>query len=114
MFPFRFPIPTIPVDEAAARARTGRLVLVDVREPREVAQAAIPGARHIPVGQLTGRSGELPRDRQIGFVCRSGRRSAAATRAALQTGVDAVNVEGGVMAWSRAGLPLDSKREDVA
>lgn len=107
-------VPTISVDEAAAQARAGRLVLVDVREPGEVAEAALPGARHIPLGQLSARDSELPRDRRIAFVCRSGNRSRAATRAAVRAGHDAVNVQGGVIAWGRAGLPFASDRKGAA
>ena len=107
-------IPKISVNDAAARARAGRLVLVNVREPAEVARAAVPGARHIPLSTLTQRRGELPQDRPIGFICRSGHRSGTAPRAALRAGLDAVNVDGGVHAWSRAGLPLSSAGKDAA
>jgi rhodanese-related sulfurtransferase len=102
----RHPVPKISVADAAEQARAGRLVLVDVREPGEIAQAAVPGARHIALGGLAARLGELPAGQTIGFICRSGNRSGTATRSALRAGLDAVNVEGGVLAWSRAGLPL--------
>jgi rhodanese-related sulfurtransferase len=95
-------VPTISVTEAAAQ----KLLLVDVREPQEIDEAAVPGALAIPLGQLPGQLAELPRNRTIGFICRSGNRSASATRAARRVGLDAVNVAGGVLAWSRAGLPL--------
>ncbi len=98
--------PSLSPNEAAVRLRRGELQLVDVREPAEVAQGRVEGARHIPLGQLAGRLGELDRDRQVAFLCRSGARSARATRTAAGAGLDAVNVSGGVIAWSRAGLPL--------
>jgi rhodanese-related sulfurtransferase len=107
-------VPTITVDEAAAQAKAGALVLVDVREPGEVAHAAVPGSRHIPLGRLGARTAELPKDRRIGFICRSGSRSGAATKAALGAGLDAVNVKGGVTAWTRAGLPLGRKVRGAA
>jgi rhodanese-related sulfurtransferase len=50
--------------------------------------------------------GELQGGNTVAFVCRSGARSARATRAAAKAGLDAVNVSGGVIAWTRAGLPL--------
>ena len=98
--------------EAAAALTRGELQLVDVREPAELAEARVNGAKHIPLGQLPARLSELDRDRPTAFLCRSGSRSAMATRAAASAGVDAANVKGGVIAWSRAGLPLltDSKR----
>ncbi|HZE04528.1 MAG TPA: rhodanese-like domain-containing protein [Solirubrobacteraceae bacterium] len=94
--------------EAAAGLDRGELQLVDVRGPAELAQARVAGATHIPLDQLSRRLGELDRGRPVAFLCRSGSRSAAATRAASSAGLDAANVKGGVIAWSRAGLPLTS------
>lgn len=92
--------------EAAYALNRGELQLVDVREPAELSEARVHGAKHIPLGQLSARLGELDGDRPTAFLCRSGSRSAMATRAATKAGFDASNVKGGVIAWSRAGLPL--------
>jgi rhodanese-related sulfurtransferase len=92
--------------EAAAAMRRGDLQLVDVRQQAELSQGRIAGARHIPLSQLASRLGELDRGRRVAFLCHSGARSALATRKAMKAGLDAANVRGGVMAWSRAGLPL--------
>lgn len=92
--------------EAAASLRRGDLQLVDVRARAELAEASVAGATHIPLGELNGRLGELDRDRPVAFLCRSGSRSAMATRTAAKAGLDAANVTGGVLAWQRAGLPL--------
>jgi rhodanese-related sulfurtransferase len=102
-----------PSDAAAGLAR-GELQLIDVREPSEVSEARVKGARHIPLGQLSGKLGELDRDRPVAFVCRSGSRSAIATRTASKAGLDAANVKGGVIAWERAGLPLGGRRRGGA
>lgn len=93
--------------DAAEQARAGRLVLVDVREPAERRELA-PGvpSRHIPLGQLANRIGELPGEVPVAFVCRSGGRSARATRIAAAAGLDARNVTGGMTAWSEARLPV--------
>lgn len=92
--------------EAAEALGRGALQLVDVREAAELAEARVQGAEHIPLGQLSARLGELDRDRPTAFLCRSGSRSAMATRTAANAGFDAANVKGGVIAWSRAGLPM--------
>ena len=92
--------------EAAAAFQRGELQLVDVREAAELATLRVEGAIHIPLATLPSRLGELDRDRAVAFLCRSGNRSAIATRAAAKAGIDAANVRGGVIAWSRAGLPL--------
>jgi rhodanese-related sulfurtransferase len=98
-----------PSDAAAALAR-GELQLIDVREPAELSEAHIKGARHIPLGQLPSKLAEIDRDRPVAFLCRSGSRSAIATRSATKAGLDAANVRGGITAWARAGLPTSSKQ----
>ena len=79
--------------------------ILDVREDFEVTQGMIPGALHIPMGQLGSRLGELDKDRPIIVVCRSGNRSAAVADALTQTGYVADTMNGGMAAWQRAGLP---------
>jgi rhodanese-related sulfurtransferase len=49
---------------------------------------------------------DLPRDREILLICHSGRRSAQAAHLLLKAGHSAVNVAGGMQAWTQAGLPL--------
>jgi rhodanese-related sulfurtransferase len=92
--------------EAAAGLERGELQLVDVREAGELAEARVAGATHIALASLPGRLGEFDRERPVAFLCRSGSRSAIATRAAAKAGLDAANVRGGLIAWSRVGLPL--------
>ena len=81
-------------------------LFLDVREDDEWQAGHIDGARHIPLRELSGRVGELPKGRPIVAVCRSGSRSAAAVRGLKQLGYDAENLDGGVTAWSKAGLVL--------
>jgi NADPH-dependent 2,4-dienoyl-CoA reductase/sulfur reductase-like enzyme/rhodanese-related sulfurtransferase len=71
--------------------------LLDVREPVELAVENVPGALNIPVGQLRARLGELPRDREIHVICRSGQRAYTAMRVLLQNGFKAKNVAGGML-----------------
>ncbi len=80
--------------------------LLDVREDDEWRAGRIDGAQHIPLGELGARLAELPTGRRIVAVCRSGSRSGAAVRGLRQLGYEAENLDGGVAAWSRAGLPL--------
>ncbi|MGO7983813.1 rhodanese-like domain-containing protein, partial [Rhizobium johnstonii] len=61
-----------------------RALLLDVREPMELAVENVPDAVNIPLGELRGRLGELPRDRDIHVVCRSGQRAYYSTRLLLQ------------------------------
>jgi NADPH-dependent 2,4-dienoyl-CoA reductase/sulfur reductase-like enzyme/rhodanese-related sulfurtransferase len=79
--------------------------LLDVREAAELAVEPVPGAVHIPIGELRARLGELPRDREILVTCRSGQRAYIATRVLLQHGFKARNLSGGFL--SRAIVAAD-------
>lgn len=81
--------------------------LVDVREPGEFAEAHVPGARLIPMGQLAGRLRELDPSSAVYLICRSGHRSAAVAEALAARGFQAVNVTGGTLAWLRAGKAFE-------
>jgi NADPH-dependent 2,4-dienoyl-CoA reductase/sulfur reductase-like enzyme/rhodanese-related sulfurtransferase len=74
--------------------------LLDVREPVELAVESVPEAFNLPLGQLRARLGELPRDREIQVVCRSGQRSYYATRILLQNGFKVRNISGGMLTRS--------------
>ena len=73
-----------------------------MREPFELAVEDVPGATHIPLGQLRARLGELPRDRDIHVICRSGGRAYYATRILLQNGFKARTLAGGMLARTHA------------
>jgi NADPH-dependent 2,4-dienoyl-CoA reductase/sulfur reductase-like enzyme/rhodanese-related sulfurtransferase len=79
--------------------------LLDVRNPPEVAAEAVPGAVNIPLPQLRERLGELPRDREINIICRSGGRAYWATRILMQNGFKARIISGGML--SRSMLAVD-------
>jgi rhodanese-related sulfurtransferase len=71
--------------------------LLDVREQVELAVEGVPEAVNIPLGELRSRLDELPRDREIHVVCRSGQRAYYATRMLLHNGFDASVVSGGML-----------------
>ena len=77
--------------------------LLDVRNLPELAVESIPGALNIPFPELRARLHELPRDREILVICRSGQRAYYATRILLQNGFQARNISGGMLARSHAG-----------
>lgn len=82
--------------------------LIDVREPAEYAEAHVPGAVLIPMGQLPSRLEEVPRDRTVYVICRSGNRSGAMGPLLDAHGFDSVNVLGGTAAWVQAGHRYDT------
>lgn len=74
--------------------------LLDVREPEEVALAALSGAAHIPMSEVGGRLDELPQEREIIVFCHHGMRSQAVAAYLAQSGFQAVSMRGGIDAWS--------------
>ncbi len=81
--------------------------LVDVREPVEFVQGHVPGARLIPMGQLSARMSEINRDEPVYVVCASGNRSSAMTDMLVTAGYDAWSVAGGTKAWIDSGRPVE-------
>jgi rhodanese-related sulfurtransferase len=96
--------------QAAAAVTAGEATIIDVREPDETAQARVPGAALIPMGELIDRLPEVPRDRTVVFMCHSGARSEGVCRyLEANEGFDRLaNLEGGIVAWHTAGLPVDA------
>lgn len=81
--------------------------LLDVREDWEYAAGHIPGTTLIPLGQLQSRLAELPTDKTIVAVCRSGNRSGQATQLLQQSGFTVHNMQGGMNAWEQARLSVE-------
>lgn len=93
----------------AAEWSSSKGLLIDVRTKAEWRSGHAPGATHVSLESLPQRTDWLRRAADGGevmVICRSGSRSAQATRQLKSAGVDAVNVRGGMMAWERAGLPV--------
>jgi rhodanese-related sulfurtransferase len=98
-----------PSAEVPAASVPGDAWLLDVREDDEWAAGHAPGATHIPLGQLSGRATEVPRDTTIYVICRSGVRSARAAFALAGAGWAAVNVAGGMQDWAAAGRSMTTE-----
>lgn len=97
------------IDAAAVNAKRAEKpgpFLLDVREPSEFSEGHIPGAQLIPLGQLAQKMNTLSREREIICICRSGSRSGSAARQLASAGFTALNMNGGMSAWERAGLPI--------
>ena len=84
----------------------GDAFILDVREPFELAVENVPDAVNIPLGELRSRLDELPRDREIHVICRSGQRAYYATRLLLQKEFNARNVAGGMLSRVHASFFL--------
>lgn len=93
--------------EVAELLRGADIQLIDVRAQHEHEAGRIAGDRLIELGELAVRAQELDRTRPVIFYCRSGARSALATRAFREAGFDAYNMAGGLLDWEIAGLALE-------
>ncbi|RLV48037.1 rhodanese-like domain-containing protein [Nocardioides mangrovicus] len=101
-------IPTVAITGVPDPLPEG-LVVLDVREPVEWQAGHIEGAMHIPLAEVAERSAEVPTDTQVLVVCKIGGRSARATAFLAQSGVDVVNLDGGMLEWEAAGRPMVSE-----
>jgi rhodanese-related sulfurtransferase len=93
-------------EDVSAGVVEGRYLLVDVREPNEVAVEAYPGAVVVPLSSFDPQDIPDPQGKQVVFACRSGKRSVTASLAAQADGLPYdKHLAGGMLAWKAAGLP---------
>lgn len=84
----------------------GRYLLVDVREPNEIAAEAYPVGITLPLSTFDPQAIPDPAGKEIVFACRSGKRSVTASLAAQEAGLPYdKHLEGGMLGWKAAGLP---------
>jgi len=100
-------VTTIEVDQVPDPL-PGEVTVLDVREPVEWQHGRIEGAVHIPLFELPERRDEVPDDGLVLVVCKVGGRSAQATAYLQQLGVEAINLDGGMLEWAAAGRPMVS------
>ncbi|HSW38404.1 MAG TPA: rhodanese-like domain-containing protein [Acidobacteriota bacterium] len=89
----------------------GEIVVLDVREANEYAAGRIPGSMWIPLGELADRADEVPADKPVALVCRSGSRSAQAVQILQKAGLTNIhNIAGGMNAWIADGYVPEADR----
>ena len=110
MFP-RFsvdPVRDLSAEEVAAELVAERILLIDVREPRETAVERIPGAILLPLSAFDPAAIPDPNGRDVVFSCASGKRSIRASEIAQAAGLPyRSHLAGGILAWKAAGLPTE-------
>ena len=103
----REPFTRISVAEAKEMMGNGAVV-IDVRETHEYTGGHVPNAGHIPVNTVYARREELPKDKELIFVCALGQRSALAAEMAAAAGLTQLyNLEGGTEAWIKSGEAVE-------
>lgn len=104
----REPFTRISPAEAKEMLEADSSTIIDVREMHEYTSGHVPNAGHIPVNTVYARREELPKDKDLLFICAVGQRSALAAEMAAAAGLTRLfNVEGGTDAWIKAGFPVD-------
>lgn len=91
--------------------KASQLLLVDVRTPEELVGelGKVKDVTHIPLNELGGKVSNLPAEKTIVFICRSGARSATAAAFAQDEGLDVYNMAGGMLRWNELNLPVERK-----
>ncbi|HEY2805443.1 MAG TPA: MBL fold metallo-hydrolase, partial [Gemmatimonadales bacterium] len=98
----------LPAAEAARQALAGDVTIVDVRRQSEWDEGHVAGAIHIPLAEVAARVAEIPPDRPVVLHCEGGGRSAVAAAVLRSLGRhDVANLQGGIKAWIKAGLPVE-------
>ncbi|MBV9461367.1 MAG: rhodanese-like domain-containing protein [Bradyrhizobium sp.] len=93
-------------DEVSKGIAEGRYLLVDVREPNEVAAEAYPDSLVVPLSTFDASAIPDPEGKEVVFACRSGKRSVTASLAAQAAGLPYnKHLAGGILGWKAAGLP---------
>ena len=99
-------VKNLTVEEVKAGMDAGKIMLVDVCEPNELAEESIPGALEMPLQGFDPKKLPDPGDKQLVFSCRSGNRSVKASLLAQQAGLPYnAHMAGGIKAWKEAGFP---------
>ncbi len=93
----------LSVKQLSERLKRGdRVIVLDVREPSEIAIASLPGTLNIPMNSIPARADELPHDQDIVVMCHHGMRSQQVANYLAGTGFEKLyNLTGGIAAWSQ-------------
>ena len=104
-------LPALPAEVSvadAAKKRDAGAFILDVRTPEEWNEYHVPGSTLIPLDQLSNRVAEVPKDKEVVVVCRSGNRSATGRDVLLKAGYPQVtSLAGGLKSWRNAGNPVE-------
>lgn len=103
---------TLPREVSVAQAyelyQQEDVFVLDVRQPEEWEEYHAPNTTLIPLGELSSRLSEVPTDKKILVVCRSGNRSQEGRNILLNAGYDATSMAGGLVDWRNSGFPVES------
>jgi len=105
----RRPAQAVGVAAAVQLVNRSQGVLVDVRPPEQYKTGTIAQARNLHGEQLATKLASLPKNKPLIVFCGQGNESAKIAAQLRKQGLDAVNLDGGLRAWTQAGMPLSKK-----
>ena len=102
-------VESLAVEEFSQRMMCKSVVLVDVRTPKEYAEGHLQGARNVVWGddfEKQWKAAGIKKQFTVAVYCRGGRRSKAAAKELVKMGYKVIDLDGGIMAWQKAGKPI--------
>jgi len=102
-------LPNVTLEQARAEHEAGRVLMIDIREPKEHATGVAQGVRLMPMSQVAQRVSEIPKqaDQPVLLICNTQNRSRAVTQALQEQGFTNIRyVQGGMSAWAQRGWPM--------
>ena len=102
-------LPHVTLEQARAEHEAGRVLMIDIREPKEHATGVAQGVRLMPMSQVAQRVSEIPKqaDQPVLLICNTQNRSRAVTQALQEQGFTNIRyVQGGMSAWAQRGWPM--------
>jgi rhodanese-related sulfurtransferase len=102
-------LPNVTLEQARAEHEAGRVLMIDIREPKEHATGVAQGVRLMPMSQVAQRVSEIPKqaDQPVLLICNTQNRSRAVAQALQEQGFTNIRyVQGGMSAWAQRGWPM--------
>lgn len=110
-------ISSVSLEQARAEHASGKVLMIDIREPQEHATGVVQGVVLLPMSQVAQRVAEIPKqvDRPVLLICNTQNRSRAVTEALQEQGFTNIRyVEGGMSEWARRGWPMVKPQDLLA
>ena len=110
-------LPLVSLEQARAEHASGKVLMIDIREPQEHATGVAQGVVLLPMSQVAHRLAEIPKqaDQPVLLICNTQNRSSAVTQALQEQGFSNIRyVDGGMSEWARRGWPMIKPRDLLA
>ncbi len=110
-------LPNVSLEQARAEHESGKVLMIDIREPQEHATGVAQGVVLLPMSQVAQRVAEIPKqaDQPVLLICNTQNRSRAVTEALQEQGFTNIRyVDGGMSEWAKRGWPMVKPQDLLA